>query len=84
MVKNHQVKKIILGDIVVSLERVKSESIIQSKKFKDHLSHLILHSFMHLLGYKHGNIESARIMEKKEISILSKLYISNPYIEKNK
>ena len=83
-VKNHAVKKIILGDIVVSLERVKTESTIQSKKFKDHLSHLILHGFMHLLGYKHENIESARIMEKKEISILAKLSISNPYIEKNK
>ena len=84
MVKNHQVKKIILGDIVVSLERVKTESIIQSKKFKDHLSHLILHALMHLLGYKHETTESARIMEKKEISILAKLSISNPYIEKNK
>lgn len=84
MVNDNQVKRIILGDIVISLEKVKTESITQSKKFKDHLSHLILHGFMHLLGYEHDNKENAKIMEKKEINILSKLSISNPYFEKNK
>lgn len=84
MIKDNQAKKIILGDIVISLEKVESESIVQSKKFKDHLSHMILHGFMHLLGYKHENEKNAKIMENKEISILSRLSISNPYFEKKK
>ena len=84
IIDDNQVKKIILGDIVISLEKVKTESIMQSKKFKDHLSHLILHGFMHLLGYEHDNKKNAKIMEEKEINILSKLSISNPYFEKNK
>ena len=83
MINNKHVKKIILGDIVISLEKVKSESIFQSKKFYDHLSHLVLHGFMHLLGYEHNNKKNAKIMEEKEISILSKLSIKNPYFEKN-
>lgn len=77
---NNIVKKtIILGDIVLSLEKIKTESVIQSKKFKDHFSHIFLHGLMHLLGYQHEKKSEALLMEQIETRILSKLNINNPY-----
>lgn len=72
-------KHLFLGDIVISFETVKKESLAQKKKFEDHLSHLILHSILHLIGYDHENKKMAKIMEDLEIKILKKLQIKNPY-----
>ena len=70
---------IILGDIVVSLEEIYKESLEQNKVFYNHLSHMIIHSFLHLLGFDHDTKKNFEIMKKKEISILSKMSISSPY-----
>ena len=70
---------IILGDIVVSLEKIYKESLEQNKVFYNHLSHMIIHSFLHLLGFDHDTKKNFEIMKKKEISILSKMSISSPY-----
>ena len=40
---------VILGDIVISLEKIKSEAKIFEKKFSDHLMHMCVHGFLHLL-----------------------------------
>jgi probable rRNA maturation factor len=72
-------KYLILGDIVISLEKILSEAKEQNKNFADHLIHMLVHGLLHLLGYDHENEKDAEIMEKKEILILSKLSISNPY-----
>ena len=42
-----------IGDIVVAFETVKREALEQNKPFKDHFSHIIIHGFLHLLGYDH-------------------------------
>lgn len=68
-----------LGDIVISFETVKKESLAQKKKFEDHLTHMILHSILHLLGYDHEVEKMAIEMEKLEVAILKKLRIKNPY-----
>jgi probable rRNA maturation factor len=70
---------IVLGDIVLSFETLERESKLQKKEFKNHLTHLIIHSMLHLLGYKHSNNTEAEIMETEEIKILKKLGIKNPY-----
>ena len=70
---------LILGDIVISLEKIRMESIAQGKGFSNHLAHMVVHSILHLFGYKHKNEREAKIMEKKEINILSKLCISPLY-----
>jgi len=72
-------KYLFLGDIVVAYETVKKESLAQKKIFKDHLTHLILHSILHLIGYDHEIDEMAVKMENTEIAILKKLRIKNPY-----
>lgn len=70
---------IFLGDIVISFERVYVEAKLQKKTFENHLTHLILHSILHLIGFDHENDEEAKIMENLEIKILKTLKITNPY-----
>ena len=69
----------VLGDIVVSLEKVYEESVEQDKEFYSHLSHMIVHSLLHLFGFDHKSEKKFKIMKQKEISILSKMNISSPY-----
>ena len=45
----------------------------------DHLSHLVVHGCLHLLGYNHEDDEGAHEMESLEIKILAGLGIKSPY-----
>ena len=68
-----------LGDIICSIDTLKFEAKEQKKNFYNHFYHLLLHSFLHLLGHSH-ELEKDRIhMESTEISILAKLGIKTPY-----
>ena len=69
----------ILGDVVISLEKIFEESREQRKQFYSHLSHMIIHSLLHLLGFDHNTKKNYEIMKKKEVSILSKMAIPSPY-----
>ena len=71
-----------LGDIILSIETIERESIEQQKTFNEHLTHLIVHSMLHLFGYDHIKDEDADAMENLEIQILKNLSIKNPYEEK--
>ena len=68
-----------LGDIVIAYETLKKEAAEQRKKFADHLTHLLLHSVLHLIGQDHEEEKMAAEMENLEIKILKKLGIKNPY-----
>ena len=67
------------GDIVISYDKLKSEAKKQNKSFNCHLTHLILHSILHLIGYDHEEDIQAKEMESLEIKILESLNIKNPY-----
>jgi probable rRNA maturation factor len=71
--------ELLLGDIVISYQRVLEEAKNEGKKFDDHLTHLIIHSILHLIGFDHEEDEDAKKMEKLEIEILANLGIVNPY-----
>ena len=73
----------LLGDIFISFDTVQREAIEQNKSFKDHVTHMIVHGVLHLMGYDHLTNKDGRIMEKLEIKILSKFGIANPYLETN-
>ena len=68
-----------IGDIAISIEYVKAEAKKEGKTFDDHIIHMLAHGVYHILGYDHINNELAMIMEKKEINILKKININNPY-----
>ena len=68
-----------IGDIAISYDFVKQEAKDQGKSFSDHVIHMLVHGIYHILGYDHEDDISAEVMESKEIYILDKLKISNPY-----
>ncbi|EJF81378.1 Probable rRNA maturation factor [Candidatus Bartonella washoeensis] len=70
-----------LGDIIIARETVVLEAEKEGKSFQDHLTHMIVHGVLHLLGYNHETDDEAHHMEKLEREILQKLSIKDPYAE---
>lgn len=70
---------LLLGDIIIAWETCEREAREESKKLGDHLSHLIVHGMLHLLGYDHQIDDDAEIMEQLEVSVLASLGVNNPY-----
>ena len=68
-----------LGDIAISYQYLEEESRQQNKKFDDHLIHMLIHGVYHILGFDHENNKMAAQMENKEIKLLKKINIDNPY-----
>jgi probable rRNA maturation factor len=85
-IKNGNLKKLdlnrdylALGDIVITYETILKEAKEQNKTFQNHLTHLLIHSLLHLIGFDHEKEKDAKIMEELEIKILANLGINNPY-----
>jgi probable rRNA maturation factor len=70
---------LLLGDVVLAFETVVREAEEQGKPLADHLSHLIVHGVLHLLGFDHAGEAEAAIMESLETSILARLGVPDPY-----
>lgn len=68
-----------LGDIVLAFETVFREAAYEEKDFKHHVQHLLVHGFLHLVGYDHETDDEAVAMESLEIDILRDLEIDDPY-----
>ena len=69
----------LLGDIVLAAETVRGEAKAQGLAANDHLTHLIVHGFLHLIGYDHEDDSEALVMEGLETTILGDLGIADPY-----
>ncbi|MBL4805327.1 MAG: rRNA maturation RNase YbeY [Alphaproteobacteria bacterium] len=69
----------LLGDVILAFETIHREAEAQEKTFENHVSHLIVHGILHLLGHDHENDEEAEVMESLEIEILRALGVKNPY-----
>jgi probable rRNA maturation factor len=69
----------LLGDIVVAFEYVSEEAREAGRSLRDHLSHMLVHGLLHLLGFDHENGVDAEEMEDLERRILAKLGIGDPY-----
>lgn len=67
--------ELVIGDIVLSLERAKEQSIEYNHSFQRESSYLVVHSVLHLLGYDHMEEDDKKIMRKREEEILNKLNI---------
>jgi probable rRNA maturation factor len=68
-----------LGDIAIAYETVAAESAAENKAFADHLAHLAIHGYLHLVGFDHETDDEAEQMENLEIRVLSSLGIADPY-----
>ncbi|MBN2741565.1 MAG: rRNA maturation RNase YbeY [Rhodobacteraceae bacterium] len=68
-----------LGDIAIAYETCAREAADQGKSLENHVTHLIIHAILHLLGYDHIRDEDAQLMEEIEIRLLESQGIVNPY-----
>tara|TARA_Y100001970_G_C13885544_1_gene676018 strand:- start:152 stop:622 length:471 start_codon:yes stop_codon:yes gene_type:complete len=69
-----------LGDLVISRDTAIKELSGTKKTFEQHISHLTVHGFLHLLGYIHEDENRAKKMEDLETKILKKMNIPDPYL----
>ncbi|HAO59518.1 MAG TPA: rRNA maturation RNase YbeY [Psychrobacter sp.] len=78
-----EMPEVALGELIICHEVVEQQAKEQNKTVSEHVTHLLVHGILHLLGFDHelGQAEQDE-MEGFEIAILEKLGISNPYIAK--
>ncbi len=68
-----------LGDIILAHGTIASEAASLDLPFEAHLTHLLVHGFLHLLGHDHVEDTDAEEMEGLETRILATLGLSDPY-----
>tara|TARA_B110000211_G_scaffold62154_1_gene70634 strand:- start:9347 stop:9799 length:453 start_codon:yes stop_codon:yes gene_type:complete len=68
-----------IGDIAICYPYVVDEAKKENKELDNHITHMFIHGTLHILGYDHENESEANNMELKEIELLSKFNIINPY-----
>jgi len=73
-----------LGDIAIAYETTRREADDEEKPFANHLSHLAVHGFLHLVGYDHETDGEAETMEALERDILAQLGIPDPYLDQDR
>jgi len=68
-----------LGDIALAYETLAREAEAADRPFDAHLAHLVVHGYLHLLGYDHENDTEAELMEDLESRLLERLGFPDPY-----
>ena len=68
-----------LGDIAISYDTCARETVEQGKELSHHVTHLVVHGILHLLGYDHTDDADAALMEGVEARILASLGVDDPY-----
>ena len=77
--ENDLFPEIELGDIIIAYETMLKESETENITLSAHFCHLLVHGFLHILGFDHITDDEAEYMESFEIAILHNLGIANPY-----
>ena len=68
-----------LGDIAIAFDTCQREAEAAGKPMAEHVTHLVVHGVLHLLGYDHVRDKDATLMEGLETAILGKMGLSDPY-----
>ncbi len=69
----------LLGDIILAYETCAAEALDKGISLPQHVTHLIIHGTLHLLGYDHIDDNAATDMEAFEVKALASLGLGNPY-----
>ena len=72
---NPETGEILLGDIVLSVDKIYSQAAEYGHSRRRELAFLVVHSMLHLMGYDHMEEEERKVMEQKQEEILEKLSI---------
>ena len=67
------------GDIAICVGVIKKEAKEQKKTIHAHFAHMVIHGALHLQGYDHEKKKDAVVMESREIALLRRFKIANPY-----
>jgi probable rRNA maturation factor len=78
-IKTGSAMPLLLGDVVLAAGTIAAEAAAQGKTVGDHVSHLVIHGVLHLLGFDHDEARRARRMERLETALLEGLGIDDPY-----
>jgi len=72
-----------LGDVALAYGVCAAEADTQGKRLADHLTHLVVHGVLHLLGYDHEAEADAEVMEQMECEILRRFGVADPYAQRD-
>ena len=73
--------ELMLGDMILARGVCLREAEEKAIPVERHAAHLMVHGTLHLLGYDHGDDESASDMEAREVKALARMGIADPYLE---
>ncbi len=76
LISNNYEIEDVLGDIIISIPKVKEQANEYGHSFERELAYMVVHGFYHLMGYDHMNDDDKKEMRKKEDEILNKLHIT--------
>ncbi|MBO6281691.1 MAG: rRNA maturation RNase YbeY [Alphaproteobacteria bacterium] len=79
--QNEPFTEIELGDIIIAFETMEKEAQAENITLYAHFCHLLVHGFLHILGFDHIEDDEAEYMESFEKAILQSIGIANPYEE---
>lgn len=68
-----------LGDLALAFDTCAREAREYGRSLEDHVTHLVVHGVLHLLGHDHMRDGDAALMETIEVRLLALLGVANPY-----
>ena len=79
-ISNKKLGKTLYCDIFFSIDTIEKFIKKNNVNIYNHFNHLLVHSVLHINGYKHNNLKQFKKMKKEEIKILKEIGINNPYL----
>ena len=79
-ISNKKLGKTLYCDIFFSIDTIEKFIKKNNVNIYNHFNHLLVHSVLHINGYKHNNLKQFKKMKEEEIKILKEIGINNPYL----
>ena len=76
LIKNNYDVEDVLGDLIISIPKVKEQAVEYGHSFERELAYMVVHGFYHLMGYDHMEENDKKEMRQKEDEVLDKLGIT--------